>query len=248
MSSPASPSFHINEGGLMDHIGLNRYFAAKGVIDMAHEASEGSMQFAQDMWNENPNSFQNAGHRATSFASAGLLTSLSVIWAGKHKAVTGKNFVSDVFHKNGSTYGLTAGKAGAEVSTLEWLGGRAGSTLTGAKAAAFTKGAEKGFFKMGAKGAAGKFIKRGFWRGPMGMVTAFGAGMALEAVAAPVVGFMGKLADEAFQGYQNAKRIQYDNRYFNTGQWQQNAYQQMGGAINNYENNMTSIARIYHGR
>ena len=55
--------FSVHEGGLTDNIGFNRYMVGGGLIDAGVEAAEGGLGFVQDLWNENPNTFQNAGSR-----------------------------------------------------------------------------------------------------------------------------------------------------------------------------------------
>ena len=162
--------------------------------------------------------------------------------------VQGKHVLSDVYRKDGRVFGLVKGTGKTQLMRQVGVPGTMGASselLRGKQVERFLHGAEKGFFNTK---DTGKFIKRGFWRGPGGMAAAIVAPLLLEKMAAPVVGMAGKWLDESFHDFHQAKRVNYDNRYFNTQQWQMNSYQQMGAAMNNYENSMMSIARIYHSR
>lgn len=247
--------FHNNAGGFQDTLPVNRWMIATGLTEVGENLSSGTLGLAQDLWNENPNTFQNASGKMNAAIGGGLTVATTALWAAAHKMSLGQHVLNDVYRHNrgGAIYGLSKSEGKSQVLKViqGGTGKIRGAELAGAKATRFMQNSEKGFYRT--KGFLGTnigkgFMKTGFWRGRMGPVWMIVLPMLAEKVTAPVLSFAGKLLDEGFSTYHRAKQPYYDNRYFNTQQWQQNSYQQMGAAMNSYENNQMSIARIHHQR
>jgi len=83
-----------------------------------------------------------------------------------------------------------------------------------------------------------------FLKGIRPFAIAMGVGWAAKSV----LGFAGGIIDEAMKDEHRFRNIHYDSRFFNTQEDQMTNYQQLGSAMNNYQNRMTSTARVYHSR
>ena len=234
----------MNVGGVPIN-GMNRYFVASSGIGTMTSAMRGSSNFMQAAWDDDPNKFQQLGNDASDVFGEGLMTGMAGIMAAQHIR----------------TFGTTEGmhiKEGANAGTYQKLSG-GGWERIGKKGAlaeeemhAIMK--NKGAFKVNVRGGAayGGKLKNPFgtYR-PMGMKGNIGmiAGQIALGVAAKfALGFAGRVLDQAYSEDKHFRKPQYDNRFFNTQRYDQSSYQQLGAAMDNYENRMMSVARIYHAR
>lgn len=256
-------NFHPHEAGFMDSIGLNRGIAAMNLNAIAKGFTEGSSGFVQDVWNEDPNTFQKLGAATTQMASEFVGLGMTLALGQNMHGRIGMNMTSEHYKRGffGPTYGAKMGGVNEKTEILHyrgsnflnrkapnWMGFKANAaTLEGEAASVFKRGARHGFFRESSLLGKG-FIGKGLMGGMGGMAIMIAAPMITEWAMSPVVGFVGKMYDENMHEFQNAKRIQYDNRQFNTGQWQQTASQQVGAAMAGAENLQMSLARMYHAR
>lgn len=224
--------------------GMNRYFVGTSGVATMTGAMHTANSFMQGAWDDDPNKFKQLGSDAADVVGEASMMGMGLVLGAQHLRS---------LRANSGAYvnGLTYQKAG-EI----WHGAGHAGTLSDVDMKAALK--QKGNFKVnvvggqpyraGMKGAVsrlgGTYRPMG-WKGNLGMMA---AQMAVSIGAKMAFGFAGKVLDEAYSEQRHFRQPHYDNRYFNTKQYDMSSYQQLGAAMDSYENRMMSVARIYHAR
>ena len=92
----------------------------------------------------------------------------------------------------------------------------------------------------------GKFIKSMNWKRDIALLV--GGPIAVSMGASAVGGFVGRFLDEEVAGRRAGQQMTYDNRFFDSRKYDMNTYDQVGAAMQSYQNKMVSSARIFHSR
>lgn len=217
-------------GSWLHKVGLDSYFNVSMPIDTMKEATEASAGLLENSWEQDPYTFQMAG---MGFGTA----------AGT-AALTGAAFVTSAH--------AFAGRGGEEAIRIRGHIAERSSFATEESwdLARKTKGAQKGVVKdyKTLKGLGGPNNRRFIGNFGKGNIAMWGAAIAASIAAPLILGTAGKVMDIASADARSRKAVSYDTRYFNTQQYDQSSYQQLGAAMNNYESKMMSISRIYHSR
>ncbi|MDY0199020.1 MAG: hypothetical protein RBR68_14540 [Tenuifilaceae bacterium] len=217
----------------MHQSGLNSYINISMGLDAAHEFSNSAMTVGEGVWNEDPNTFTQAGaqfgYGAGSVASLAAFGAMSAGFAARNRFNPYHSFEGNVYKESffrGKLYNINSPGVNIEKELA--------SKIKGSGTRGFMA---KGSFKAMSKGL-GRFIGIG------GTVAAIGA-----LIVPPMLfSAAGKVADSAWQSSIAAKQIKYDNRFFNTQEQEMSAYQTLGASMDAYHSKMISCSRIYrHG-
>lgn len=226
--------------------GMNRYFIGSSGVGTMASAINAGQNFMNGAWDENPNKFQQLGSDTGDMVGEASMFGMSAVMGMQHLRTLGKT--SGYYH-NGTTYQKLAaggwegiGKGVVPEETMKGYMAKAGKD-------SFAVNVKNGApFKSGWKGFGSRIA--GTYK-PMGMkgnLYMMGAQIAVGLTAKLALGFAGKVLDEAYSESRHFRKPQYDNRFFNTQKEDQSSYQQLGAAMESYENKMMSVARIYHSR
>ena len=258
-------SFKISDGKLhlLEDAGLNRMAIGGGLVSATEGAIGGAIAAGNSFWNEDYTGYQQTAAGASQVFSGAMDIGVGAAfgYASWEKGRTLTEIAS--LKANGMHAFEDVYKSGSSVTAVA---GKQGKVLAGVAEWETIKQAEKGtrgFWVQSAKeGLAplrgkGMFLKEGndFSRMMLGgwkMPTALIAGTMLATAAFEKISSVaGQLMDESHLAFNQAKMHTYDNRQFNNRgmqtwgmQNQQAAMQAVGG----FEQNMMSVARVYHSR
>lgn len=250
--------FKYKPAGLLDTIGLNRYFVTDSALKFTKGYMSTKLNVVQGLWDQDPNTFEKAGHESAETAADALGVGVAAkfgwdmrrrvgatqAWK-KGTTVMGETLTHGVI-RDPSTGATLGGAAAAEFKAGRGIGARiSGMRETGVRSLFNNDGLKHGFLKPG-KGGSFKFIKSPNLAVEFGMM--LGLPILTGMVGGAVLGAAGSYLDMAHADYRNRKGMWYDSRFFDTRQADASTYQQMGMAMNQYQSNMVSMARIFHAR
>lgn len=217
---------------IMHKSGLNTYLNVEMGLDAAHEFSNSALTLADGTWNEDPNTFTQAGmqfgYGAGSLASLGVFGAMGAGFAIQNKVYNTFKYENNLYKEfkplfKESYIASVNGAAVEEELQRKILGSGVRGRMAG------------GAFKAIPK-HLGKAIGIG------GTLAMFAA-----SIATPIIGgAAGKVVDSAWQSSISARQIKYDNRFFNTQEQEMSAYQTLGASMDAYRSRMISCARVYH--
>jgi hypothetical protein len=244
----------------MEHMQFNRFMAVDSLAKIADHSVHGTIGAMSSMYDQDYSTFQQTAHSVSSILGAAA-TGIGAIGVGAsmHRRF---GMMGGFYQQKGLMGGFKSNFIGVEggfmnvghYPTRATLNRHAFFAASGSKnvinKSAKELGLKEGFF--GRKLSLQKgFVGKGL-SGPVAMgAVLFGIPMAIEQIGGRALGFAGKMLDQAHMGYQQAKNITYDNRFFQnrmTDQWGMDMQQQVGAAMNDFSNRMTSTSRIYHSR
>lgn len=215
--------------------GLNRFFMLSSAVGAGATAAHGATNFMQDAWNEDPNTFQNAGYAAGGVVGEAAFGAAAG-WMGydmwRQRSGKLQGDMTEVLRHQKGSGSFTYYDPDAKI--------RAG---LGRKATDVSKMKN---VTRGSLSTSGKFFKHGAWKRDILMLGL--APMLLGGVATAGLSAAGAFVDSAIQSKKQRDELNYDNRFFDTRQQDANTFQQVGMAMRNYQDTMTSVARIYHSR
>lgn len=260
-------AFKMASRGFIDQLALSRQWAASSAYDAVKGGVDGATGAAESFWNEDYTGFSRAAEGASAVVEGatafGMATAFGFAihrgpkamvsdWA---RRITGKapaTYIDEVRHWKG----ISAAKGPAGASILNDYrsklpnGPNSYKAYTTAAETTMNKGV-KGVWRHTGNMESGRFIRNSRLMSPVGSVLTLAAGLAIPMAARATFGFAGQLMDEAHMAYQQAKYHTYDTREFNNRQmyeWNMNKQNQMMTNMMPYEQNMMSMARIYHSR
>lgn len=248
------------EGHFLEQIGINRQMVMSGAAETAIGPVSGTINAYQSWWNEDYTGFQNlAGGISTGIG--GLTTAMSGIAFGlaTHSTMPTKSLISATMwnpigknmFKNQHVW--EAAKVGKGIYLKDEAGGF--SKLVGGELKAAAQMTEKRF-KKGASGflrgtslETATFMKRPFMLTWGGGLATLAASVLLPWGIGKTLGLAGQLLDESHLAYQQSKYHSYDNRQFNNRSlmgWGMQMQEAAQSTLIPFEQNMMSIARLYH--
>ena len=223
--------------------GMNRYFVASSGVDIAVSAMRGTSSYMQNAWDDSPTKFEELGAGTAEVIKGGGMLAMSAAMAAQHLRTLGTDEGYYIPDKG------TLGK----LKTGGWqkVGDTAGKTFLDDEMKVLMK--NKGAFKVNIRGGAEYSKAKSLfstykpmgWRG-IGLMAALQFGVDIGSKV--LLGFAGRALDQAYNEQRHFMKPYYDNRFFNTQEYDRSSYQQLGMAMDNYENRMMSVARIYHAR
>jgi hypothetical protein len=222
--------------------GLNRFFVGTSGVGMMTGAMNGTRNFMQGAWDDDPNKFKQLGNDAGDVAAEGAAVMGGLAFMGSHARSIGA--MEGAHIAGGETYRRVA-KGGWEALSGNHSipAGKMKDLMSNKEAFKVNvKGGQA--YKGGMKSVFGTYKPMG-WKGNVGIMA---AQMAIGIGAKMALGFAGKVLDEAYSESKHFRKPHYDQRFFNTQREDQSSYQQLGQAMDSYENKMMSVARIYHAR
>jgi hypothetical protein len=257
-------AFKMASSSVWDQVAMSRQWAASSALEAVQGGVAGATGAANSFWDEDFTGFQRAGEGASAIVSGGSGMALAVGFGlGIHHG--GKAMVQDWFRK-------VSGRAPAKYidDVKHWKGISAARGVNGGRASVLnkinligTRGVERTAEAAMAKGSkgvwrytgnqieGGRFIRSSRLMGLSGGLLGTAAAIAIPMAASAVFGVAGQLLDEAHMAYQQSKFHTYDTRDFNNRQmyeWNMNKQNQMMTNMMPYEQNMMSMARVYHSR
>jgi hypothetical protein len=269
-------AFSMVSTGWWDKLNMNRQMVASQSKEAVDAGVGGTVNAGYSFWNEDYTGFQHLGAAAAGVSSGSVNIALTAgLGFGLHHGGINlvKDRLSEIFQRPAAEYidnvyqhkGVTYAKA--------LNGGPAipvgGATNTGINELRAFGQSEQRIAAIGKHTTM--YGKKGVWRQPAGaagigegaftgrslLMTGWGAGLSMAAfiglpiMAGAAFGLAGRLLDEAHMGYQQSKYHHLDKRDFNNRQMMEWNMQKQGQMMDNmmpYENNMMSMARIYHSR
>jgi hypothetical protein len=247
---------------LMLGTGFLNYFIASDLANLAKGGIDSTIGTIQGAYHQDEGVFREAGGAVGEVTTTGLMAAANLGWF-MYPTIQAHGFQNTMMARTASDVveakvlsPNSAAKVGNVYSELKSGGWQQTGELKGGKFSPMTSSAVieeasplgKAISKYGIGGLVkneSKFIKsHGFVKGTLPFVGAFLVGQMTRSI----LGFAGGMVDEAVKDYHRSRRIQYDNRFFNTQRDQMTNYQTLGMAMNNYENRMMSTSRIYHSR
>lgn len=229
-------------------LGVNRYHATSEFASMVVDPFNVTTQAIDNAWNEDPNTFEKFGKGLGDTVGTAGMFGGSVAFGARgfldhnasHARKFGKGFSSGVYtqlkDKNGG-WELTHGTGIPNAKPI----------ITNEEMKDFTKNLKgtKGVYRTN-RGPFNGFAKNMSMAKTLGW--SFVAPLAAGFVTSKVLGVGGKILDSAYSHDRTGKQIKYDNRFFDSRANQAAAYNQIGMAMNNYQEKMVSVGRIYHSR
>jgi len=230
-------------------LGINRFVNITSAAALGATVFNGATDFAQGAYNQDPNKFERLGGSAgaavgeTAMLGMGLVSTWD-LWRESHVV-------------DGKRVGLTEGLRGANGKMYKALesGGAVGPNGE-RMGAAWEKRARQvnGRFLEKPGSAANPF--RGSpgskWIKPFNIKTNLlmfaGIPIAAGLLASTAGGLAGKFIDEQVASQRQSRQMSYDTRFFDSRRYDMNTYEQVGAAMESYQNKMVSVARIFHGR
>lgn len=232
-------------GDLFTMTGLNAYWNYTLVRDPLVEAAHTVTQFANDASSYSPNTFSNAGAGIGSFlGSTGMSAAIGWQTYNQYKNYkSGLGSFKDVYKYKGGVLGQDSIFSIRKDNTIKNLKGsyfKEGYAYHPEYLDDLKKMSKQGYLKR-----SGDFIKHRGWKMPL---AATGVAM-VGAIAAPMIfSKIGQVIDYAGSQDMNRRKHHYDSSYYNTQQYEQSAYQQVGASMEAMESKMMSVSRIYHSR
>lgn len=267
-------AFKIAEGDILSKSAMNRQMTAGGINETVRAGVEGSTGALNAAWNEEYTTFQHVGQGLTG-VTTGLMNvgfgvgfglamhkGLRSMIGDKIRSFRGQHaaeYIDEAFHWGGLT--AARGVNGGAARIIGGPGILARGLLSpehrAAAAEHIMKNGKKGVFRMGLNGSgkstsmSGRFIRDSRLMSKWGGIASVAAFVGVPMLASAAFGTAGQLLDEAHLAYQQAKYHTYDTRDFNnrqTYEWNMNKQNAMMTSMMPYENNMMSMARVYHSR
>jgi hypothetical protein len=221
--------------------GAANYSAVASGVAMATSAIDGSLNYLHDANRLDPNTFQNAGYAGGGLLGAGADFAINGIGSLAYFGLR-HNGAEAIAHKGTAyTHDMLSGMTEARRATImaEGVEGVFQKNMN-----PLSRFISKRPF-MGGSGAPKGFMRNmGMMKGIGIMTLPLMASMA----ASSAMGFAGHIMDQAWESKRMMRQIHYDNRFFDTGKYDQSTYQQVGSAMNNYESKLVSLSRVYHSR
>lgn len=252
-------AFSVIDGkhSMLEAVGMNKQLVASGFQEGVEGGIGGAINAGNAFWNEEYTGFQHSAVGVHSLLSGSSNIAMGIGFGlASHSFMNsisraGAGAIEDVYKMGNSVY--KAGKSGVYAEEI----GGAGMKLFGKESIkTLEKGATPGYWSVGNGTAkAASFVEKGNpfarfvfgWKG--GLATA--VLMASTWAAGKMLGVAGQLLDESHLAYNQSRIHTYDNRQFTNRGMQmwgmQNQQASMQAALP-FEQNMLSIARVYHQR
>lgn len=230
-------------GKVADNPSINSFFLATSFASMSSSGIGTTMDAAQDAHAVDRNTFERAGQGVGNTLAGVADVGVAGMWLGHGIRRIGAAQKDAFMSKDGGMFA----KTNAGIFNVS-ANGKLGSQLAAAEGEhLMANAASRGVIGSGKwyKGAGSGFLKNAGWKMMAGTVL---APMAMSMLAAPVLGFAGKLVDEMYNQSRKSREVKYDERYIVNQQQDMTTNQSVGAAMDAYQNKMMSMSRIYHSR